>query len=88
MLMFFYQITTLLSIVALEKTLNTHGLHAKGAFLHRLRPLPTRLPIKRKGNCKSIKKKHLMMGKKWAKLRLYPTGFSVVEPPLVHYIDP
>ena len=56
MLMFFYQITTLLSRVALKRTLNTHGLHAKGAFLHRLRPLPTRLPIKRKGNCKSMKK--------------------------------
>ena len=23
---------------------------------------------------------------KWAKLRLYPTGFPVVEQPLVHYI--
>ena len=85
--MFFYQITTLLSRVALERTLNTHGLHAKGAFLHRLQPLPTRLPIKRKGNCKSMKKTSYDENK-WAKLRLYPTGFSVVEQPLVHYIDP
>ena len=75
--MFFYQITTLLSRVALERTLNTHGLHTKGAFLHRLQPLPTRLPIKRKGNCKSMKKKHLMMeinGQSYACIKL---GFQL-----------
>ena len=74
--------------MACERTTNTHGMHAKGAFLDRLRSLP----IKTKGNCKSMKN-HLMMKitsydeNKWAKLCLYPTGFPVVEQPLVHYID-
>ena len=62
-------------------------MQAKGAFLQ----TPRRLPIKTKGNCKGIEK-HLMMKitsydeYKWAKLRLYPTGFPVIEQPLVHYI--
>ena len=63
--MFFYQITTLLSRVALERILNTHGLHVKEAFLGGLRPLKPRLPIKIKGNCKSMKINTLMMKINW-----------------------
>ena len=75
--------------MASERTIKTYGVHAKGAFLDSVRPLQPSLPIKTKGNCKEKRKsmkKVYYDENKWAKLRLFPTGFSVVEQPIVHYV--